>query len=383
MNGGDCASIPRPMPSTVLHIVGARPNFMKMAPLLRALASDPGREHLLVHTGQHYDEHLNDAIFRDLGLRAPDIHLGVGSGSHAEQTAKIMVAFEKVVAERKPAMVVVAGDVNSTLACAVVAAKASVPVAHVEAGLRSWDRAMPEEINRIVTDRLTDLYLTPSPDADENLLREGVDPASIARVGNLMVDSVVANLERARAGGALERLSVPRHGYALLTLHRPSNVDDPEVFDRILTAIEHVARKMPVVFPVHPRTRARLGEGPLAARVAALRLTEPLGYLEFLQLQDAAAMVLTDSGGVQEETTVLGTPCLTLRENTERPITITEGTNTLVGTTTAKIIAAIDAVPARGTVTPRAPALWDGHAGERAAAAIDRFLVARAAADHP
>ncbi|MBI2389013.1 MAG: UDP-N-acetylglucosamine 2-epimerase (non-hydrolyzing) [Deltaproteobacteria bacterium] len=368
------------MPSTVLHVVGARPNFMKMAPLLRALASDAGREHLLVHTGQHYDEHLNDAIFRDLGLRAPDIHLGVGSGSHAEQTAKIMVSFERVVAERRPAMVVVAGDVNSTIACAIVAAKAGVAVAHVEAGLRSFDRSMPEEINRIVTDRLTDLYLTPSPDADENLAREGVDPAGVVRVGNLMVDSVFSNLERARKGPALERLGLQRHGYALLTLHRPSNVDDPAVFARLLDAIEHLGRRMTVVFPVHPRTRARMGEGPLAARVAAapgLKLTEPLGYLEFLQLQDASAMVLTDSGGIQEETTVLGVPCLTLRENTERPITITEGTNTLVGTSPERIVAAIDAVAPRGTVAPRIPDLWDGHAGPRAAAAIDAFLARR------
>jgi len=367
------------MAGIVLHIVGARPNFMKMAPLMRAVAGDRARQHLLVHTGQHYDEHLNDAIFRDLQLKSPDIHLGVGSGSHAEQTAKIMIGFERVVAERAPAMVVVAGDVNSTMACAIVAAKANVPVAHVEAGLRSFDRTMPEEVNRIVTDRLTDLHLTPSSDADENLAREGVPTESIVRVGNLMVDSVVANLERARKGEALERHGLQPKGYALLTLHRPSNVDDAAVFGRLLDAVEHLARRVPVVFPVHPRTRAPLATEPLASRIAGiptLKLVEPLGYLEFLQLQDAAAIVLTDSGGVQEETTVLGTPCLTLRENTERPITITEGTNTLVGTDPQKIIAAIDAT----FTSPRAgriPELWDGHAGERAAAAIARFLTTR------
>jgi UDP-N-acetylglucosamine 2-epimerase (non-hydrolysing) len=367
------------MAGTVLHIVGARPNFMKMAPLMRAVSSDPAHQHLLVHTGQHYDEHLNDAIFRDLNLRSPDVHLGVGSGSHAEQTAKVMIGFERVVAEHKPVMVVVAGDVNSTMACAIVAAKANVPVAHVEAGLRSFDRTMPEEVNRIVTDRLTDLHLTPSSDADENLAREGVPPESIVRVGNLMVDSVVANLARARTGGALARLKLQPKNFALLTLHRPSNVDDPRVFGRLLEAIEHLARRVPVVFPVHPRTRARMAEEPLASRIAkipALQLVEPLGYLEFLQLQDAATLVLTDSGGVQEETTVLGTPCLTVRENTERPITITEGTNTLVGTSPEKIIAAIDATFAQPRAG-RVPALWDGHAGERAAAAIQQFLAKR------
>lgn len=360
----------------VLHIVGARPNFMKMAPLLRALANDV-RRHILVHTGQHYDEHLNDAIFRDLGLRAPDIHLAVGSGSHAEQTAKIMIAFERVVAEHRPAMVVVAGDVNSTLACSIVAAKANVPIAHVEAGLRSFDWTMPEEINRIVTDRLTALHLTPSPDADENLRREGVAESSIVRVGNLMVDSVVANLERARTGSALTRLGLEAKKFALVTLHRASNVDDERVLGRLFEVLELLAPQLKTVFPVHPRTRSRLASPALAERLThlpALTLTEPLGYLEFLQLQDAARVVLTDSGGVQEETTVLGVPCLTLRDNTERPITITEGTNVLVGTDPERIIAALSKT--LSNATPKhakpdlKPELWDGHAGERAARAI-------------
>jgi UDP-N-acetylglucosamine 2-epimerase (non-hydrolysing) len=361
----------------VLHVVGARPNLMKMAPLLRTCSATSAHEHVLVHTGQHYDEHLNDAIFRDLGLREPDVHLAVGSGSHAEQTAKIMVAFERVVQERVPALVVVAGDVNSTMACAIVTAKATIPVAHVEAGLRSFDPTMPEEVNRIVTDRLTNLFLTPSPDADENLKREGVPSSAIVRVGNLMVDSVVANLARARAGQALARLDLRRRGYALLTLHRPSNVDDPVVFSRLLGAIEALGRRLPIVFPVHPRTRARMQAGAFGPRVAAvseLRLTEPLGYLDFLQLQDSAAIVLTDSGGVQEETTALGVPCLTLRENTERPITITEGTNVLVGTDPARIVAEATRILDGGPKAARVPDLWDGQAGSRAAAAIEAFL---------
>ncbi len=368
------------MQSVVLHVVGARPNFMKMAPLLRAFEGDAVNEHVLVHTGQHYDEHLNDAIFRDLGLRSPDLNLGVGSGSHAEQTSKIMLGFERVVAERRPRLVVVAGDVNSTLACAIVAAKANVAVAHIEAGLRSFDRTMPEEINRLVTDRLTDLYLTPSPDADENLRREGVAPEQIARVGNLMVDSVVSNLARARGGRTLQDLGLNRRGFTLLTLHRPSNVDDVVVFGRLLDAIEHVAQQMTVLFPVHPRTRARLAEPVLAerlARIPALRLIDPLGYLPFLELQDAAALVMTDSGGIQEETTVLGVPCLTLRENTERPITITEGTNRLVGTDPDRIVRAVNEVLEGAGAARRVPDLWDGRAGERAAAAIRSFLAKR------
>jgi UDP-N-acetylglucosamine 2-epimerase (non-hydrolysing) len=364
---------------TVLYVVGARPNYMKMAPLLAACEPGEWARHLLVHTGQHYDPSLNDAIFRDLGLRAPDDHLGVGSGGHADQTARIMVAFEKVVAAHRPALVVVAGDVNSTLACAIVAAKACVPVAHVEAGLRSFDRTMPEEINRIVTDRLTDLYLTPSPDADENLLREGCSRAAIVRVGNLMVDSLLSNLARARQAGALARHGVEERGFALVTLHRPSNVDDPGQFERIFGALVRIAARIPVVFPVHPRSRPRLDAPPIRARLAGapgLRLVPPLGYLEFVALEASARMVLTDSGGVQEETTALGVPCLTLRENTERPITVTEGTNTLAGVDPEAIWAAALDVLEHGGKAGRIPALWDGHAGDRAAEAI-RALVAR------
>jgi UDP-N-acetylglucosamine 2-epimerase (non-hydrolysing) len=366
------------MSPCVLHVVGARPNFMKMAPLVRALWENPsGYEHLLVHTGQHYDAHLNDSIFRDLGLKAPDIHLGSGSGSHAEQTGRIMLAFEKLVAERQPRMVVVAGDVNSTLACSVVAAKANVPVAHLEAGLRSGDWTMPEEINRIVTDRLTKLHLTPSPDADANLLREGADPSSIARVGNCMIDSLVTHVDTARRGGALARFGVEQRGFALATLHRPSNVDDPARLQKLVQVLSRIGARLPVIFPVHPRTRARMEAARIpmdTLQAAGLFVSEPLGYLDFLQLEDAAAVVMTDSGGVQEETTALGVPCLTVRDNTERPITITDGTNKLVGSNPDVLPGEVEAVLAgngrRGTI----PELWDGKAGQRAAEAIRSFL---------
>lgn len=366
------------MKNAILLVVGARPNYMKMAPLLTALervALD--RPSILVHTGQHYDEHLNDAIFRDLGLRQPDHHLGVGSGTHAEQTARIMTGFEQLVAQRRPGLVVVAGDVNSTVACALVASKAMVPVAHVEAGLRSRDRSMPEEVNRIVTDRLTDLFLTPSADADENLIAEGTAPGQIVRVGNLMVDSLFAHLERARARDVLDRLALRPRQFALLTLHRPSNVDDPVVLERLLRAIDVLAAELPVVFPVHPRTRARLEARGSTGASAGLRLSDPLGYLDFVRLQDAATFVMTDSGGVQEETTALGVPCLTIRENTERPITITEGTNTLVGTDPDAIVDAAREILRSGGKRGRLPELWDGRAGDRAAAAILRFLEER------
>jgi UDP-N-acetylglucosamine 2-epimerase (non-hydrolysing) len=362
----------------VFHVVGARPNLMKMAPLIEALSSDAaGYDHLIVHTGQHYDTHLNDAIFRDLGLRAPDFHLGVGSGSHAEQTARIMVAFEKLVLERPPALVVVAGDVNSTLGCAVVAAKANVPIAHLEAGLRSGDWTMPEEINRIVTDRLASLHLTPSADGDENLIREGASPAGIARIGNCMIDSVLRHVDRARRGGALRRFGVEPRKYVLVTLHRPSNVDDEGQLRGLIAALEQIARSMPVVFPLHPRTRARLEALGLSEHVLRERrilACEPLGYLDFLQLEDGALVVVTDSGGVQEETTVLGVPCLTARANTERPITLSEGTNTLIGTDPRAIVASVAEVLAGRPKRGKIPELWDGRAGERGASAIRSFL---------
>ena len=361
----------------VLHVVGARPNFMKVAPLVAALARR-GTPQRLVHTGQHFDERMSGVFFEELGLPRPDAYLGVGSGSHAEQTARVMIAFERALAETRPrpALVVVPGDVNSTVAAALVAAKMGVPVAHLEAGLRSADRTMPEEVNRVVTDHLSDLLLTPSPDADENLRREGIDGGRVVRVGNLMIDTLRKHLAQARALAVPERLGLSRGGYAVVTLHRPSNVDDPAVLGRLLGALARVARELPVIFPVHPRTRARLAAPGLADAAGALRLVEPQGYLEFLSLTSAARLVLTDSGGLQEESTALGVPCLTLRENTERPITVSEGTNEVVGTDPERIVAA--ALRAAGGKTPRrCPALWDGRAADRAADAIGAFLERR------
>lgn len=362
----------------LLLVAGARPNFMKVAPLLRALRRRPERfETLLVHTGQHYDETMSDVFFQELGIPRPDRHLGVGSGSHAAQTARIMEAFEPVLTETKPDRVIVVGDVNSTAACALVATKMSppVPVAHVEAGLRSFDRAMPEEINRLVTDALSDLLFTTSPDADRNLVAEGVPRRRIHRVGNLMIDTLREFARRADASDVLRRLGLDPP-YALLTLHRPSNVDDETTLRRILEALEEIGRTLPVLFPAHPRTTERLrrlGAGNGAAR--GLRLVEPLGYLDFLHLQKHASLVLTDSGGVQEETTILGVPCLTLRENTERPITLTRGTNRLVGTDTRRIVKEARRALLTKNRRPSSIPLWDGRAAER----IARVLASPAA----
>ncbi len=359
----------------VLHVVGARPNFMKVAPLLEALRRR-GMAQRLVHTGQHFDEKMSGVFFSELGLPRPDEDLGVGSGSHGEQTGRVMIAFERCLLDRapRPDLVVVPGDVNSTLAAGLVAAKLGIPVAHLEAGLRSFDRAMPEELNRVAVDHLSDLLLTPSPDADENLAREGIPASRIARVGNLMIDTLRVHLAAARARRVPEALGLAPGGYAVVTLHRPSNVDEPAVLGRLLGALAEVAAALPVVFPVHPRTRARIAAAGLEREAAALRLVEPLGYLEFLSLTSAARLVLTDSGGLQEESTALGIPCLTLRENTERPITVTEGTNEVVGTDPERILRAarraLDAAPPQG----RVPALWDGRAGERAADAVCAFL---------
>jgi UDP-N-acetylglucosamine 2-epimerase (non-hydrolysing) len=324
----------------------------------------------LVHTGQHYDVSMSDVFFTDLGMPVPDIHLGVGSGSHAEQTAKVMVGFEAVCAAEKPDLVVVAGDVNSTLACAIDCAKLRIPCAHVEAGLRSFDMDMPEEVNRIVTDRLCDLLLTPSSDGDENLRREGAPEERIFRVGNVMIDTLLDHLPSARERGGPAKLGLDPGGYAVLTLHRPSNVDVPEVLRGLFSAIEELQRELPIVFPAHPRTRKRFEEFGLTARLASmpgLRICEPLGYLEFLGLTSQARLVITDSGGLQEETTALGIPCLTLRENTERPVTVSEGTNTVVGVDPARILAEARAALAGRGKAGRVPALWDGKASDRIA----------------
>ncbi|HJU88370.1 MAG TPA: UDP-N-acetylglucosamine 2-epimerase (non-hydrolyzing) [Gemmatimonadaceae bacterium] len=350
----------------VLHVVGARPNFMKLAPCERALATHDGVAQIIVHTGQHYDDAMSDAFFRDLGIPEPDVNLEVGSASHAAQTGRIMERLEPVVLDTKPDWVVVYGDVNSTAAAALVCAKAGVRLAHVEAGLRSFDRTMPEEINRLVTDRLADLLLTPSPDADENLIREGIERDKIVFVGNVMVDSLLHALDRARASGYRERLGLTSGAYALVTLHRPSNVDIPERLTSVCRALGAIAGEMTVVFPVHPRTRAALTPSDREALGDVKRL-DPISYHEMLALTADARVVITDSGGVQEETTALGVPCLTLRDNTERPITVTEGTNQLVrdpGT-----LPALARSSSRNGAQKR-PDGWDGRAGARVAAAL-------------
>jgi UDP-N-acetylglucosamine 2-epimerase (non-hydrolysing) len=362
----------------VINVVGARPNFMKVAPIVAAMKRRPARFlPLVVHTGQHYDSSMSDSFFHDLDLPTPDTHLGVGSGSHAAQTAAVMERFEPVVLREQPDWVLVVGDVNSTIACALVCVKLGVKVAHVEAGLRSRDRSMPEEINRLLTDQIADLLFTPSPDADENLLAEGIPRERIRFVGNVMIDSLQKNLEAARDRRIREKLGLEGSDYALLTLHRPSNVDARESFERILSALEVIASKAPVVFPVHPRTKKTIAELGLSERVESikdLRTIEPLGYLDFLNLSSGARLVLTDSGGIQEETTVLGIPCLTLRENTERPITVEMGTNVIVGTDTAKIVAAaMAALNGSGKKTTQQPPLWDGHTSERILDALEEF----------
>lgn len=360
----------------VINVVGARPNFMKVAPIVAAMRRRPAKFlPFVVHTGQHYDASMSDSFFRDLELPEPDTHLGVGSGSHAAQTAAVMERFEPVVLREKPDWVLVVGDVNSTIACALVCVKLGVKVAHVEAGLRSRDRTMPEEINRLLTDQIADLLFTPSLDANDNLLSEGIPRERIRFVGNVMIDSLQQNLTAARAQHTRERLNLNDIDYALLTLHRPSNVDLRESFERILDALEAIAAKLPILFPVHPRTRKTIAELGLSERVESikdLRTVEPLGYLDFLNLSSSARLVLTDSGGIQEETTALGIPCITLRENTERPITVEMGTNVVVGTDTRKIVAAANAaLNGSAKKALHQPPLWDGQTSERILNALE------------
>jgi UDP-N-acetylglucosamine 2-epimerase (non-hydrolysing) len=352
----------------IMHVVGARPNFMKAAPLIRRLAEDPAAfSQVLVHTGQHYDESMSQVFFDELDLPRPDINLSVGSGTHASQTAQIMMKFEPVVVEYRPDWVCVPGDVNSTLACALVCSKLGFRVAHVEAGLRSFDRSMPEEINRVLTDQISDLLLTPSCDAGENLLKEGVSAEKIRLVGNIMIDTLVHLLPKAGQRWPLLSQKLGLRRYALATLHRPSNVDHMETLLQILAAFRDLSRDLPVVFPVHPRTRQRIGQSGFGSRDDQLRLIEPLGYLDFLALQTHAALVLTDSGGVQEETTYLGIPCLTLRPNTERPVTVTHGTNRLVASERDAIVsAAVKALAGSSSGGPKSPPeFWDGHTSGR------------------
>jgi len=344
----------------ILHVVGARPNFMKAAPVLRALAARDTPQ-TLVHTGQHYDVSMSDVFFQQLGMPAPDFNLAVGSGSHAGQTAEIMIRLEPVVLETKPDVVLVYGDVNSTMAATLVCSKLLVRIGHVEAGLRSFDCTMPEEINRMVTDRLADLLFTPSADGDLNLQNEGLAAEKIHLVGNVMIDSLVRLLPAA--------MKVPKNGlperYALVTLHRPSNVDDSESLKSILASLLEVSERMPIVFPAHPRTRQRIAD--FGVNVEKLRLVDPVPYIEFLALQRGATVVITDSGGIQEETTYLGVPCLTLRSNTERPVTVTMGTNILVGQDRQKLRSELAKIYDGQRKTGVIPPLWDGHTGERIA----------------
>ncbi len=354
----------------ILCVCGARPNFMKIAPLVEAMTKTGRIRPYIVHTGQHYDERLSKLFFDDLGIPHPDVNLEVGSASHAVQTAEIMRRFEPVILEQKPDWVVVVGDVNSTIACSLVACKLGIRVAHVEAGLRSTDRTMPEEINRLLTDSISDLLFVTEPSGLEHLKREGIPDEKVHFVGNVMIDTLLKNRAKADASPVLDELALTPKQYAVVTLHRPSNVDVAENLGSILDAFERIAEDMPIIFPMHPRTRhnvADLGLGGRFDTIAGLRTPEPLGYLDFLKLMAESALVLTDSGGIQEETTILGVPCLTLRENTERPVTITEGTNRLVRPESDSILAAYAEYKASPPASGRRPKLWDGQAAERIA----------------
>jgi len=358
----------------IVAVAGARPNFMKIAPLLRALDRRGCFRVILVHTGQHYDESMSKGFFRDLGIAQPDVNLGVGSGTHAEMTGAVLTAMEPILLAASPDALLVVGDVNSTLAAALAAAKLGVPIAHVEAGLRSFDRAMPEEINRVLTDAISEWLFVTEPSGEENLLREGTDPRRIHTVGNVMIDTLLANLERARQSDVLERLGLEAGGYAALTLHRPSNVDDPNKLGDLFRVFEELHEELPVVFPVHPRTKTAI-EQKLGGRFPAVQATDPLGYLDFLRLMADARLVLTDSGGVQEETTVLGVPCLTMRPNTERPVTVTHGTNRIVGTDPEAIRAELRKVLDGPRQDARIPPMWDGGAADRIVAILERELL--------
>lgn len=348
----------------ICHVVGARPNFMKAAPVMRALSARTGVRQLLIHTGQHYDFSMSDVFFQQLQMTSPDINLEVGSGSHARQTAETMIRLEPVIETNNPDLVLVYGDVNSTVAAALVCSKLVIPLGHVEAGLRSFDRTMPEEINRLVTDQLADLLFTPSEDGNSNLAKEGIDPAKVYLVGNVMIDTLVRMLPAALDRSTFQQLE----GYIAVTLHRPSNVDDLEWLTSMLAVLRELGERKPVLFPLHPRTRQRLLEAGIECQSTdRVKLLDPLPYLEFLALQAHATLVITDSGGIQEETTYLGVPCLTLRSNTERPITVTMGTNSLIGRNISRIRAESHRVLDGQAKKGRIPPLWDGHASERIA----------------
>jgi len=362
----------------IMHVVGARPNFMKLAPVHTAFANR-GIPQIIVHTGQHYDANMSEVFFGQLGLPKPNINLDIGSGSHALQTAQIMICFEKVVLEHQPDLVLIYGDVNSTVAAALVCAKLGIRIGHVEAGLRSFDRRMPEEINRLLTDQVADLLFTPSLDGNENLLREGVAENKIHFVGNVMIDTLVRMLPEAMnrwQDGCMKIVDkyIKPGLYALLTLHRPSNVDDKEILFKIIDTMSDISKQIPVIFPIHPRTRQLINHLEITTNGTRLFFTEPLGYLDFLALQRNAAMVITDSGGIQEETTYLGVPCLTVRENTERPITVTSGTNILIGQNMGLLVQEANSILIGKGRQGSVPALWDGQAAERIAEIVSHFL---------
>ncbi len=372
------------MPIKIMCVVGARPNFMKIAPIMRVFnMAGSGISARLLHTGQHYDAEMKSAFFDQLGIPEPDIDLGVGSGTHTQQTAEIMKLFEPELDAWMPDAILVVGDVNSTIACALVAAKKGIPVIHVEAGLRSYDREMPEEINRVLTDQISNLLFTTERDAESNLAREGISGERVFFVGNVMIDTLMMNRKKAVAAertiakiADAELVENTESGYALVTLHRPSNVDVPEVLDRLLKTLVEVSKRIPVIFPVHPRTRGQIERNGLDDLLKQGRITTlpPLGYHELLGLMESAKVVLTDSGGIQEETTALGVPCITMRENTERPITITQGTNTIVGSDPEKIMAAFNEVMETGGKAGCVPELWDGKAAERIARQIGKSI---------
>jgi UDP-N-acetylglucosamine 2-epimerase (non-hydrolysing) len=364
------------MPKTVIHLVAAaRPNFMKIAPLYHALSATDWCEPQIVHTGQHYDFNMSDAFFRDLGLPDSHHHLGVGSGSHAEQIGNVMIAYEKICLSDRPDWIIVVGDVNSTAACAMVGAKLWIPVVHLEAGLRSGDRRMPEEINRLVTDAIADVYWTPSADADENLVREGVDPGKIDLIGNIMIDSFELLRDKIKASDSRESLSLTTGKYGILTLHRPSNVDDADKLTGIVDSLQEIATDIRLVFVSHPRTMKNLQEFGLYDRLAGtsgITLLDPIPYIDFMNIVTGAALAITDSGGLQEETTYLGIPCLTMRENTERPVTVTQGTNRLVDH--EELLPCVKTILAGDWRQGSCPPLWDGRSAQRAVQSLQKRL---------
>lgn len=356
----------------IIFVAGARPNFMKIAPLMVEFKKHPLIKTLLVHTGQHYDKKMSQVFFDDLKIPKPKINLGIGSGSQAEQTGKILIEFDKVLEREKPNLVVVVGDVNSTVACSLAAAKRGIKVAHVEAGLRSFDWTMPEEINRVLTDKLSDSLFCTEESGVKNLRAEGINKSKIFFVGNVMIDTLLANKKSAEKSQILKTLKIAGKKYAVLTLHRPSNVDDKKNLDKLVATAQKIAKKIPVIFPVHPRTQKNMAAWKIPG--TGIDIIQPLGYLDFLKLMSDAQMVLTDSGGIQEETTILGVPCLTLRQNTERPVTVKEGTNQVIGMDEKKILAAVSKILTRQVRKKRTPRLWDGKAAQRITSIIIKNL---------